>query len=330
VAPPSSTLRRIKIRVKQVLDLIRPYPYLTRFCPRPAWTAGQLGSVIHTDARIRGPLRVWEPAWFQMNRHSVVHDVNIPGKHFLFVGEQTRLEHVTVHDHTFALSDRRLTGKDRTDKSVTLSVDLEGCVPFCSADTIRGRQLQKAALKKAKSLYAMLGEHRIPSTWYIVGSLFDDPDMAPFCETLMADPAIDIGWHSQDHLNYFLATPAAVERDMDHARRVRDRFNLPLDAMAFPFNALGHLDRVLSSGFNKIRGFVGQLYLPFTVDFDGFTFLGASQFLGPQTVEATIAAINRYRMNMNLFMHPVDWVNDDLAPVARVMQAILRRSAAAR
>jgi hypothetical protein len=149
--------------------------------------------------------------------------------------------------------------------------------------------------------------------------------MRPVCERILSDPDIEIGWHTQAHLNCFTASRDDVKRDMEHAERVRRELSIRLTAMAFPYNAVGYLDEVLSSGFTKLRGYIGQYKLPFTVRFKGFTFCGTTLFLGPRDVKTCRKGLDSPFESSNLFLHPVDWIRHDLQPLRDIFLSLAQR-----
>lgn len=314
-----SLIRATKVGLKRIIDPLRPYPFIMGVLPWAGWTARQLGSVIHPEAVVHGPLRLWEPAWFQMNRRSSCRNVAVPGRHFLYVGEDAVIEDQVVHGHTLVLGDRILVGEEVEPPCTTLSVDLEGNTAVCPGDSPRSRAVQRASAALGDSLHRLFREHGLRTVWYVVGKLFNDPCMRALCERLIDDPDVELGWHSWDHRNYFLATEDEIKRDMEHADQTREAFGIRLDALAFPFNAPGHIETVLANGFSSLRGYVGQYDLPFTVRFDGLSFFGSSLFLGPSKVNGCIRALEKAGGSLNIFMHPVDWIGHDLGPLREIM-----------
>lgn len=311
----SSPFRRLKVRAKHALDVVRPYPWVTGLSPWPRWTAETLGSVIHREARVRGRLTLFEPAWFQMNRGSECRQISVPEGHFLYIGENADLEGRTIRNHTMVLRDRVLEGDAEPHPRQTLSVDLEGNTAVCPGDSPKSRAVQQEAARQADRIHRLFQEFGLKSVWYVVGSLLNDSLMKPLCERLIQDPNVDVGWHTQNHMNYFTADEDDVQKDMENANKVRELYKISLNAMAFPYNAPGHMETVLAHGFSKIRGYVGQLDLPFTVQFDGFTFFGSSLFLGPFTAATCIRSLDRQNGALNIFMHPVDWIGHNLTPL---------------
>ncbi len=309
----SFPFRKFKVRAKLFLDFFRPYFRLTGMSPWPRWTAETFGTIIHPESIVSGNLHMWEPAWVQMNRGAECRNVKVPGEHFLFLGEGAVLENRNVINHTLVFRDRIIVGEEEISPMPTLSVDLEGNTAVCPGDSPESIAVQKEAAIIADRIHHLFQEFNLQSTWYVVGSLFDDPFMKPLCGRLIQDPDVDVGWHTQDHMNYFTADEAEVEKDMARAQRIRETYGIPLDAMAFPYNAVGHMETVLNNGFSKLRGYIGQYNLPFTVRFDGFTFLGSSLFLGPLTLQSSFRFLKRNKGACNIFMHPVDWIGYDLS-----------------
>lgn len=250
-----------------------------------------------------------------MNRGSECRQISVPEGHFLYIGENADLEGRTIRNHTMVLRDRVLEGDAEPHPRQTLSVDLEGNTAVCPGDSPKSRAVQQEAARQADRIHRLFQEFGLKSVWYVVGSLLNDSLMKPLCERLIQDPNVDVGWHTQNHMNYFTADEDDVQKDMENANKVRELYKISLNAMAFPYNAPGHMETVLAHGFSKIRGYVGQLDLPFTVQFDGFTFFGSSLFLGPFTAATCIRSLDRQNGALNIFMHPVDWIGHNLTPL---------------
>lgn len=298
--------------IKEWLDRIRPYGVVTGHSPWPKWTALQLGSVIHPSARVSGRLKMEEPSWFQMNRGAFCRNITIDGLYGVYLGEGASLVNARLSSHTLVLKDRVMSGMDCKPYQTSLSVDLEGCTPFYSPRSPKGREMQRQAAYCAGRIHAYFKYHGIKSTWYIVGRLFDDPHMGPVCEALTADCDVEIGWHTHSHLNYYASAPEEVLADLEKACRLREKTGIRLSAMAFPYNAVGHLALAMRAGFTKFRGYIGQYYLPATIRFGTIEFFGTSFYIGPHTDLSRLEKILNLKRNCNLFLHPVDWINHDM------------------
>ncbi len=315
-------LRKFKVTTKLFLDRFRPYPYIMGLMPRPGYIAKTLGSVIHASAVVKGSLILNEPAWFQMNSGSFIRNLTVSGMHFCYIGENCSLYDKHIDQNTFVLNNEIIQGVDNRVKELTISVDLEGAYSVAESNTCNRQLIQKDSADCAKQIHAIFKELGINSTWYVVGDLLEDRYMGKVCEEIMADPEIEIGWHTQNHINYFLASEHEVDKDLEYAQRARLRYGLKLKNMAFPYNAVGYVDKVVLAGFSRLRGYVGQFYIPATVDFGDFTFLGASMFVGPYTVRSSSNKMPRKPANFNIFLHPVDWIGHDISPLRHFMSYI--------
>ncbi|GAX60357.1 xylanase/chitin deacetylase [Candidatus Scalindua japonica] len=315
-------LRKFKVATKLFLDRFRPYPYIMGLMPRPGYIARTLGSVIHESAVVKGKLNLSEPAWFQMNSGAFIENLTISGMHFCYIGENCSIHDRHIDQNTFVLNNQIIQGVDNCVKELTVSVDLEGAYSLAEGSTGNHQLIQKESADRARQIHSIFKESGIKSTWFVVGDLFEDRYMGPVCDEIMADPDIEIGWHTQNHINYFSVSEHEVDRDLECAARVRLRHSLELKSMAFPYNAVGFVDKVVSAGFSRIRGYVGQFYIPATVDFGNFVFMGTSMFVGPDTVENCLNKIPQKPANFNIFLHPVDWIGHDISPLRHFMRNV--------
>ncbi|MBW2121318.1 MAG: polysaccharide deacetylase family protein, partial [Deltaproteobacteria bacterium] len=223
-----SLLRRLKVGTKHLLDHIRPYFLLTGISPIPGYTARQFGSLIHREASVRGRLGLCEPAWFQMNRGAFCRNIRVPGKHFCYVGEDSSLLDRTVRSHTMVFDGAILEGRECPARGITVSVDLEGNTASSCDGSAGEREVQREAAERARIIHSIFQDLGLRTVWYVVGSLFEDREMKSLCEEIMDDPNIEIGWHTQNHINYFDADEDAVKRDMECADTIRHRYSLDM------------------------------------------------------------------------------------------------------
>lgn len=309
----STLWRKCKILFKRLLDPLRPYPAILRYCPKPARVAQAMGAIFAKDALVDGPLSLWEPAWVQVNAGAKIRGLSVDGPWCFYAGENTHLAGFKARTHTAVLADKILEARPLSSLP-RLTVDFEGCSHARNRQTLQGEAVQRAACKCALQLHARLRECRLPSTWYMVGQLFRDPLMDRAISALMADPLVEIGWHSYSHINYFFSSRAEAAGDLEKLQALREASGLRLDCFCFPYNAVGWLDLCIEAGIREFRGYIGQYYLPVHMDFGYFSFRGTSMFLGPKTVNACLAKLPA-PPGFTFFCHDVDWVGQDMRPL---------------
>jgi hypothetical protein len=137
--------------------------------------------------------------------------------------------------------------------------------------------------------------------------------MPEFVKLLKADKTSEIAYHSFGHFNYLHASERTILKDLEWANHIRKQFDIPLQTLVYPYNAVSHIEEAVQSGFKYFRGYIGQYYQPLTVDFDSFTFYGTSMFVGPKNIKKrSLSTRECIGKNFNYFLHPENWVGCSL------------------
>jgi peptidoglycan/xylan/chitin deacetylase (PgdA/CDA1 family) len=343
-------IRRLLVAFKELLDRIRPwvdvYSHILRISPAPVTTARLLGAVVDTSARLDGDLLLYQPAWFQANSGARARAVRQGPGAFVLLDHDARLTENAVFQAPAIVTPQGVrTGCEVAPAAVTISLDLEGAVGLSQLAEPRFSALKRNWRSKdaARRMLDVFDEFLFPTTWAVCGHLFMDrcdgrhgypddarwlghdpgadaesrPDwyMPDLVRDLIAHPRVEVGYHSFAHVNHIAADAATVAHDVKLARQLRVDFGIPLDSYVLPYNAVGHVDALVAGGFSKLRGYIGQYYLPHTVDFGDFRFFGTSMYFGPSNIAARIGKVREcVGRNFNYFTHPEDWVGADLAP----------------
>ncbi len=343
-------MRAILVAIKLFLNRFRPvinvYNLILAITPFKILTARLLGSICAPEVMITGHISLYEPAWFQVNRGASVGAITMRKNGCALFDYNSKASDIDISSPVIITSKNRYIQQDRHEKRVTISIDLEGGVGLshASPQLFKKRQSQWNSSGTAVALYSLFRKYSLPVTWAICGHLFldncegdhgfvendwygdwftydpktaatENPDwyMPEFVEMLKKDNSAEIAYHSFGHFNYLHASDQTILRDLSLADTIRKQFRIPLQTLVYPYNAVSHIEESLQYGFRFFRGYIGQYYLPVTVDFGSFTFYGTSMFLGPLNIKKRIKNINEcIGKNFNFFLHPEDWVGCSL------------------
>jgi len=342
-------MRKILLYIKyNIFDRLRPYFNLYNFfialSPSKKTAFRIFGAKINKGADIRGRVRVFEPAWIQLNRGAKIDGLKINAPASLLLDNETEGKNLQINQDTIILKDGILTGADLPEKRVTFSLDLEGGVGLAHAYKKNWKNLRSrwASEETAYRIRELLKKYSIPATWAVCGHLFlegcnghpefnehdwygdwfkydpcgksnDGWYMSRIISDLKNDGLFEIGYHSFGHFNYLNAGRETVLEDLNWAKKIRAAHNLKLETFVLPYNGLAHIEEIVAAGFKNLRGYVGQYYLPKTLDFGQFRVFGTSQYVGPKTVSYCVKNMDKIAgRNFNYFTHPEDWVGEDL------------------
>ena len=194
----------------------------------------------------------------------------------------------------------------------------------------------KESAKRLKDLFI---KYDIPTTWAICGHLFleecngkhpyrendwygdwfkydpetdykQNPDwyMPDFIQEVIDNDLFEVGYHSFGHFKYLQASKQTIEKDLEFAQYIRNKFKIDLCSFVYPYNSISNILLVANSGFKNIRGYLGQYYASKTIQFDGFKFFVTSQCLTPDSIKNCIKNIETIKgKNFNYFTHPFNW-----------------------
>jgi hypothetical protein len=339
-------MRIFLVSIKLLLNILRPiiniYNLILAISPFKILTAKLLGSICAPSAKVTGRLSLNEPAWFQMNRDSRAGSIIVRKNGCLLLDNNCLINDIDVSSPAIFTSKNSYIHHDRPIKTVTISIDLEGGVGLshASARIFKKLQPQWNSYQTALALHSLFKKYSLPVTWAMCGHLFLDscdgghgfiendwygdwftfdpktsaesnPDwyMPGFVKLLKEDTTAEIAYHSFGHFNYCNASNATILKDLQWANHIRKQYNISLKTLVYPYNAVSHIEEALQCGFRFFRGYIGQYYLPVTVDFGSFTFYGTSMFVGPGNVKKRIQSSNEcIGKNFNYFLHPENWV----------------------
>ena len=343
-------VRQVMLAIKRLLDRFRHvfdiYSLLIWIWPGSKTTILRLlGTLVTDDATVQGSIRVWEPAWFQINGGSHIDGIAIKRNAVCLVDNNASVTDADVTEDTLFLKDRVLVGEPLPGSYVTISIDLEGAVALAHAgrqDFERLRPLWMQEKTSAQRLRDLFVKHHIPVTWAVCGHLFLDscdgrhpfdehnwngpwfthdpatdyqrnPDwyMPDFIQELIDEPLFEVGYHTFGHFRYPQTSTNTIRTDMALADEIRKSWDIPLESFVYPYNETAAIDLVVQHGFKNLRGYIGQYYAAKTIQFNDFRYFVTSQFLGPETVAGCSARINEIAgQHFNYFTHPFDWLSD--------------------
>jgi hypothetical protein len=315
-----------------------------------------LGSVISFTGFIRKKVKLYEPAWLQINSMSEACSIELQKDSFLLIDHHTTCNDLVITSPTIVTSKGCYNQQDRLKKTVTISIDLEGGVGLShvSRRYFKKMQPQWNSYKTALAMHSIFNKYSLPITWAMCGHLFLDscngnhgfderdwygdwfawdpksdvkgnPDwyMPDFVNLLKMDKTAEIAYHSFGHFNYLHASDKTIIKDLELADQIRKQYAIPLKTLVYPYNAVSHIEESLQHGFNSFRGYIGQYYQPLTVDFGTFTFYGTSMFVGPANIKKRIKFVNEcIGKNFNYFLHPENWVGCSLELLERWCESL--------
>jgi hypothetical protein len=354
-------MRPLLVIIKVFFNLIRPhinvFNILLGISPLKAATARLLGSVISPTGFIKKKVILYEPAWLQINSGSGAKSIELQKDSFLLIDHHTACNDLVIVSPTILTSKGSYSQLDRPNKTVTISIDLEGGVGLSHVSPRYFKKLQSQwnSYETAFALHSLFNKYSLPVTWAICGHLFLDscngnhgfdehdwygdwftcdpisdmernPDwyMPDFVNLLKEDKTAEIAYHSFGHFNYLLASEQTILKDLQWAEQIRKQYDIPLKTLIYPYNAVSHIEEALKCGFNCFRGYIGQYYQHLTVDFGTFTFYGTSMFVGPSNIKKRVKSTNEcIAKNFNYFLHPENWVGCSLDFLERWCEALL-------
>jgi hypothetical protein len=353
-------LVNIKILLNYFRDIFfNPYSFLLKFIPSPLKTSflRAIGTCIEEGGKISGSVKLFEPAWIQVGKKSRLKDISANEKGIFWMDDGLIIQNRIINCPVIMTKDRTWKGTILDRKHITFSFDLEGGVGLSHASPKEWLKRRKDwhCQETAYHILDLVKKYEIPTTWAVCGHLFlescnghhefkerdwrgdwfiDDPNsssiennewyMPDLIRQLKNHPFVEVGYHSFGHFNYALCSPETALQDMIWAHRIRKEWLLPLETFVFPYNAPGHWSLLVNhGGFTSLRGYIGQYYLPYTIDFKDFRFFGTSQHIGPKSHPQAIRRLKKNTWSAcNLFTHPEEWVNRDLGPLERCFEAI--------
>jgi len=302
---------------------------------------------ISPSASLRGKIFAPTPEYVEMSGDAKVGNLVAFPRKFVLVEQGVRKKTVFCPAHSVLTGTRTFRGKKRQQKTLTISVDLEGSVALShvSREEWEIYEKQRDSLNAARKLARVFLRYRMPVTWGICGHLFlegcdgrhgysendwygpwfkHDPAteasrdsswyMPDFIRFLTQESLFEIGYHSFGHFRYQQCSEKTVERDMAFADSLRRDWGIKLESFVFPYNQCGHLDLVVARGrFRCIRGNIGNVYPAFGIlDFGDFRFFNTTQMFSPETMDVCLAQIEQIgRHTFNYYTHAHQWLQED-------------------
>jgi hypothetical protein len=302
---------------------------------------------IRSGKDIQGLFLAPTPRFLEFSKEiSLKHLIAFPNK-YIFLDHGFNSPSVFCHKSSILTGKSRYFGKERPEKVITLSVDVEGGVALSHAPREKWDYFRKLwDVRESLGKLALLFEkYELPVTWAFCGHLFLEecngkhgyneedwfgdwfsydpgdrtqkdsgwylPDVIRY---ISQKPLFDIAYHSFGHFNYTECSEDTVHLDMAFARKLREEWGIKLDTFVFPYNRCGYFDLLLEEGeFRKFRGTIGSFYPPYGIlDFGDFQFFHTTRVLSPMTLDLCSAHLDRAgKKTINFYTHDFQWLEQD-------------------
>jgi len=342
---PRSLKRKFKFAAKRVLDSLPPskvYFLVLNLIPgTQRFLLRRFGSVVKRTSQLSGTIKVGNPSLLQINQRAIVSGLEVRGPMLCLIDHDSRAQNMVFATNTIVTENNLYQGDDRIEKSVTISVDIDGAVGLAHVPKNEFEDFRPFWNERehAEQLKNLLKAYRIPTVWSLSGHLFlnectgehpfeekqwygdwflfdpgtnyrEDPGwyMPDFIRTLMEEPLFEIGYHSFAHFTYSRCSRETVLKDMEFAAWIRKEYRLPLESFVFPHGTVGYIDEIVKGGFTNLRGIIGRRPVARTVDFGSFLFYCTSRYLNSFSVGWCTRKIDETRgKNFNYYTHAWDW-----------------------
>lgn len=354
--------KKLFLSLKSFLDglqhFIPIYSVLVNFTSKTRrYFLREFGAIIKLNASIEGRLEIDDPSLFQLNQRAVAANLKVCGSHCCLIDHDARAISIRNVRDSIVTKHNIYQGDDKVEKTVTLSIDLDGAVGLAHVPREEFEELRLSWDETiiAERILLLLKAYKIPTVWAISGHLFLDqcdtqhpyhesewygdwflfdpgtdynknPEwyMPNFIKKLIQEPLFEIAYHSFAHFTYSRCSSETVARDMEFSGWIRKQYGIPLETFIFPHGTIGYIDEIVEGGFTNLRGGFGRRAIAKTIDFGKFSFYCTSRLLNLTTVDECGRNIDEILgKNFNYYTHPWEWKSEkDLVKFERFLDKL--------
>lgn len=302
---------------------------------------------IRSGKGIRGLFMAPTPRFLEFSKGiSLKHLIAFPNK-YIFLDHGFSSPTVFCRNSSILTGKSRYLGRDRPEKIVTFSVDVEGGVALSHAPKEKWDYFRRLwnVRESLGRLILLFEKYKLPVTWAFCGHLFlekcdgnhgyheedwfgdwfsHDPGdgtqkdsgwfLPDVIRALSRNPLFEIAYHSFGHFKYTDCTEETVLKDLTFARNLRAEWGIDLDTFVFPYNRCGYFDFLTGEGgFKRFRGTIGSFYPPFGIlDFSDFQFFHTTRVVSPKTLDLCSAHLAKPgKKSINFYAHDFQWLDLD-------------------